>query len=149
MIEAGNNDLLVNLSWKNRCIKLLEQDEEKSCHAKDLKGKTNHLLKEKKELEDNLKLIEEEIKKALKQLKDIGNDVDAEKPLSSSLLKLYSLITKLTFDIENPANELKGYIAGNSLKTFQFDTDEHSQQFIIDSLWNLIETQLKPSSEKM
>ncbi|GBN30362.1 hypothetical protein AVEN_45302-1 [Araneus ventricosus] len=146
MAEVRSNDPLVNLSWKDRCTKLLEQVEEKHSAAKDVKGKTDDLLKEKKELEDKLKRIEEETEKASKQLKEMEND-GLDKPINSSLLKLYTLITKLTFDIETPVNEPKGYIAGNSLETFQFDTAKHSQQFIIDSLWSLIEAQLKPNRE--
>ncbi|CAL1287008.1 unnamed protein product [Larinioides sclopetarius] len=147
MAEVRSNGPLNNLSWKDRCIKLLEQVEEKNSAAKDVKGKTDSLLKDKKELEDKIKHIEEELKKASKQMKEMEIN-GHEKPINSSLLKLYSVITKLTFDIETPIHEPKGYIAGNSLETFQFDSAVHSQQFIIDSLWSLIEAQLKPRRDQ-
>ncbi|GFS28183.1 uncharacterized protein TNIN_184871 [Trichonephila inaurata madagascariensis] len=132
-------------NWKHKCIDLLKQVE-KNSSTKEFKGKIDILHKEEEALEKKLKVIEQEIKDVTKQLKEKSTENEDE-PISSNILKLYELITKLTFAIKKPPTDLQGYVAGNSLETFHFDTTKQTKQFIIDHLWQLIYSQLELEKE--
>ncbi|PRD27289.1 UNVERIFIED_CONTAM: hypothetical protein NCL1_35755 [Trichonephila clavipes] len=143
--------------WKHKCIDLLKQVE-KNSSTKEFKGKIDILHIEEESLEKKLKVIEQEIKDVTKQLKEKSTEKEDE-PINSNILKLYELITKLTFAIKKPPTDLQGCIlyflknyilkniiddvAGNSLETFHFDTTKQTKQFIIDHLWQLIYSELE------
>ncbi|GIY28111.1 hypothetical protein CDAR_214311 [Caerostris darwini] len=139
-----------SLSWKIKCIELVKhagKENSEYSHGKEIKKIYEDFIKQKKELEKKLKLTEDEIENVTKQLKEIIiNKGDATR--NSSLIKLYELITKLTFAIDSPPNEPQGFIADKTFETFQFDTSKDSQQFIIDHLWNLINLQQDENSEE-
>ncbi|GFS71910.1 uncharacterized protein NPIL_108981 [Nephila pilipes] len=150
MTETRNNQVFLTEpeekpTWKNRCIDLLKKVE-KNPSTKVVKGKINNLLKEKEAQEEKLKFIEDEIKDVMKELNEM-NTGNENKPLNSNILKLYQLITKITFAIESSPTDLQGYVAGNSLETFHFDTTKQSKQFIIDHLWQLMDSQLELGKE--
>ncbi|GFQ71634.1 uncharacterized protein TNCT_35371 [Trichonephila clavata] len=132
-------------NWKHRCIDLL-QLVEKNSSTKEIKGKLDSFRREEEALKKKLSFIEQEIEDVTKQLNETDTG-DEDKPINSNILKLYKLITKLTFAIEKPPTDLQGYVAGNSLETFHLDTTKQSKQFIIDHLWQLIYSQLELEKE--
>ncbi|GIY98353.1 hypothetical protein CEXT_59721 [Caerostris extrusa] len=139
-----------NLSWKIKCIELVKhagKENSEYSHGKEIKKIYQDFIKQKKELEKKLKLTEDEIENVRKQLKEIIIS-KGDTTRNSSLIKLYELITKLTFAIDSPPNEPQGFIADKIFETFQFDTSKHSQQFIIDHLWDLINIQKEENSEE-
>ena len=75
--------------------------------------------------------------------------------LSRGKLDLYRQLTGVTFSGPNPncPHELKGFAAcagpSTNLKTFSFNTAEHSSTLMSGFIWNVIETMHKKNWENI
>ncbi|KAG8177574.1 hypothetical protein JTE90_011740 [Oedothorax gibbosus] len=133
-----------NEHWKERCFRSLKKIEEKNGAARNTQNeKLNDLMKKKEKDELELKRTQDKIQELEAQSNMLNRKNPNHELIKSSVLKLFQQSTHLIFDQKSSPNKVKGFVVGQPLNTFNIDTTKHTQQYVVDYLWKLIDSEIK------
>lgn len=113
----------------------------------DMKGQVEALQSQSAKISGECQQLKEQLAKAQSDLKALQDQRQEQRNVQAAALpkarcdvNLYSNITNLRWQFQSEPHEIKGYICNkNDVKTFNLNTQQVSQFFITNFLWDLIE----------